>query len=99
MEELHEVVNWHSLGLFLKIPEYQLQIIRQNSPQNTEMCRTKMLSWWWDNSEERKWATLVQALGKIGYQVLASKMALKYGKFFVVKWVLQYIFFVTILAM
>ena len=83
VEELHAVVGWYSLGLSLKIPEYQLQIIRQNHPRDTDMCRTKMLSWWWDNSEERKWATLAQALAKTGSRVLASKMALTYGeKFF-----------------
>lgn len=82
LDELYQVVNWYSLGLQLQIPEYQLQTIRQDNPHNTEMCRTKMLRWWWDNAEEQRWTTLVQALVKSGSRVLASKIAVKHGKSF-----------------
>ena len=79
VEELHEVVGWFHLGLCLKVPDYRLQAIRQDHPQDTEMCRATMLSWWWNNSEDRKWAAIVRALTKTGHQVLARKIALKYG--------------------
>lgn len=41
-----------------------------------------MLHWWWDNAEERRWTTLVQALAKSGSRVLASTIAVKHSKFF-----------------
>ena len=80
VEELYEVVGWFHLGLCLKVPDYRLQTIRQDHPQDTEMCRAMMLSWWWNNTEDRKWAAIVRALAKTGRQVLARKIALKYGK-------------------
>ena len=81
VEELYEVVGWFHLGLCLKVPDYRLQAIRQDHPQDTEMCRATMLSWWWNNSGNRKWAAIVLALAKTGHQVLACKIALKYGKY------------------
>ena len=79
MHELSEVVDWYHLGLCLKVPDYRLQIIAKNHLQDTEMCKTKMLSWWKDNISEQKWSTIVQALVKTGSRVLAYKIALKYG--------------------
>lgn len=38
-----------------------------------------MLSWWIDNIEEKKWATVFQALVKSGLRRLAHDIALKYG--------------------
>ena len=81
VNELSEIVGWYRLGLALNIPEHQLQIINQDNLHNTEMCRTKMLSWWWENAEERKWSTLIQALARTGSCRLASRIALKYGMF------------------
>ena len=77
--ELNEVVDWYHLGLHLEIPDVELQIIAKDHPQDTKMCRTKMLSWWMNNVEERKWATIVHALVRTGSRFLASKIALKYG--------------------
>lgn len=79
MDELTEVVDWYHLGLYLEISGVELQIVANDHPQDTKMCRTKMLSWWMNNVEERKWTTIVHALAKTGSRFLASKIALKYG--------------------
>ena len=79
VEELYEVVGWFRLGQCLKVSDYRLQTIRQDHAQDTEMCRATMLSWWWNNTEDRKWAAIVLALTKTGHQVLARKIALKNG--------------------
>ena len=79
MQELKEVVDWYHLGLCLEVPDYQLQIIARNHPQDTEMCKTKMLSWWKENIKGQKWSTIVNALVQTGSRVLACKIALKYG--------------------
>ena len=80
MAELSEVVSWFNLGLCLEVPIHELQIIGKNHHRDTKRCRTEMLSWWWNNSEDRKWAAIVRALAKTGHRVLARKIALKYGK-------------------
>jgi len=79
VHELKEVVDWYHLGLHLKVPDYQLQIIAKDHPQDTNMCKTKMLSWWKENVTGQKWSTIVQALVQTGSRVLANKIALKYG--------------------
>ena len=76
------MVNWYHLGLCLKVPDYRLQIIARNHPQDTEMCKIKMLSWWKDNISEQKWSTIVHALIKTGSRALACKIALNYGSKF-----------------
>ena len=79
MHELKEVVDWYHLGLHLKVPDYRLHTIARNHPQDTEMCKTKMLSWWKENISRQKWSTIVQALVQTESRVLANKIALKYG--------------------
>ena len=79
MKKLENVVDWFHLGLYLEVPEDELEIIGKNYPQDTKRCRTEMLSWWMNNTLEKKWATIVQALEKTGSKVLACNIALKYG--------------------
>ena len=79
MAELSEVVSWFDLGLCLEVPIHELQIIGQTY-RDTKRCKIEMLSWWWNNTEDRKWAAIVRALATTGYRVLACKIALKYGK-------------------
>ena len=79
VHELKEVVDWYHLGLCLKIPDYRLHTIARDHPQDTEMCKTKMLSWWRENISGQKWSTIVQALVQTESRVLANKIALKYG--------------------
>ena len=80
VDELKEVVGWYRLGLYLEVPDYQLQIISENNPRNAVMCKIEMLRWWMENKKEKKWATLVQALVNIGSRVIACKVALKHGE-------------------
>ena len=79
--ELHEVVNWFTFGQALLVPENQLHIINRDNPHNTEMCRSTMLDWWWNNADdhERKWLTIVQALAQTGSRRIAVRIAIKYG--------------------
>lgn len=78
--ELYEVVNWYSLGQALLVPEYELQTIRLDYPNDTVRSRDAMLSWWWNNAEETTWLALVQALAKTGSHRYAKKLAIKFGK-------------------
>ena len=78
--ELYEVVNWYELGLALLVPDTALRTIYQDNPRNTVMCRSAMLSWWWDNTETPTWSTLVHALSKSGQYKLAKTIATHYGQ-------------------
>lgn len=80
VHELREVVDWYHLGLHLKVPDHRLQIIEKDYPHDTEKCKTRMLSWWKENSAKQKWSTVVQALVNTGSRSLANKIALKFGR-------------------
>ena len=77
--ELCEVVDWHHLGVHLKVPCHRLKIFERNYPHNTERCRTETLDWWMNNTVVKTWAAVVQALVKIGQRVQAYEIANKYG--------------------
>ena len=81
VDELEEVVGWYHFGLCLEVPDHQLQIISENYPRNTVMCKIEMLRWWMQNKTGKKWATVVQALVNTGSRVAACKVALKHGEY------------------
>ena len=81
MEELNEVVEWFTFGVFLKIPYHKLKAIECDYWTVRERQRD-MFAWWLNSTpkEEIKWSTIVHTLSRIHYLALAQKIALKYGK-------------------
>ena len=74
--------NWFTVGIFLKIAPFQLEVIRNDtsgrSNQSME-CLREMLATWLRGTDASP-AALVQALRSAGMTMLAKKMAVKYGE-------------------
>ena len=75
------VVDWFTLGIFLKIDFEQLETIEKNYPGNLERCRQKMLSNW-IRSGNATWSILVNVLHSddINEKAVAEEIAKKYLK-------------------
>ena len=81
---LADVVDWFSLGLFLRIPHPQLQRIESDCPPTSVGRSRRLLSevlaeWIQNHQEEVKWSNLVGALSAIGMRAVACKVAQEYG--------------------
>ena len=72
--ELKEVSKWHQLGVQLGLTLGLLDTIESNYPRDAERCKTEVLTWWLQNTEERSWEKIAEALDKIEYKVLAEKL-------------------------
>ena len=80
-QELQEVTDWFSLGLYLDIPLAELYCIKYDTIlRSTQQFRTEMFSVWMRKHPEPSWPRVVKALMEIGREKLAHKIALKYGK-------------------
>jgi len=71
---LKTVTNWYDLGLQLGVPVYELDEIQSNYPRDNSRCKSVMLSFWFNNAEERSWDAIAYALRKIDYCDLAIKI-------------------------
>lgn len=78
VRELHEVVEWFTLGIYLRINESQLLAIQYDHRGNTSECQTHMLIAW-RNQENATWTQLVAALYQMNHRRLANEIARKYG--------------------
>ena len=85
MECLASVADWFTLGIFLRIPHSQLEIIESgclvaSSARRIRRLLSDMLAEWIQNhQEEAKWSNLVYALSAIGKRAVARKIAHEYG--------------------
>ena len=75
--ELHEVIDWISLGLHLGIKLPELKTIEENYP--TLQRRRIELFEKWQKNVTPTWSAIVQALVKIGMRRLASELTQKHG--------------------
>ena len=75
--ELHEVIDWISLGLHLGIKLPELKTIEENYP-TLQRRRIEMFEKWQKNVTPT-WSAIVQALVKIGMRRLASELTQKHG--------------------
>jgi len=73
------VINWFDLGLQLNIPEDNLNIIKQNNPNDTKACRREMFSAWLESDPDASYRQLVNALHTMGYHNIAKQLCTKYG--------------------
>ena len=76
--ELHKVIDWIPLGLYLGIELPELKIIKANNSNDLKMCRIEMLNEW-QKKVTPTWSAVVQALVEIGMRCLASELAQKHG--------------------
>ena len=79
VSELHDVVRWFQLGIYLDISPAELMKIRADH-RETEPCKTEMLVTWLRQTREASWSTVVRALFGMRMGTLAQKVALKYGE-------------------
>ena len=77
VDELQEVNDWITLGLYLGIKMCKLEEIELDY-QKLGRCRTQMLEEWLKNTTPT-WSALVQALVGIGNRCLAYMLAQKHG--------------------
>ena len=76
--ELRDVADWYQLGVQLGISTADLDQIQMNYPRNAQQCKMKVLDLWLQNSPERSWAKLAQAVEAMGgYAVLAEELRKK----------------------
>ena len=79
--ELHEVIDWFGLGLYLGIPSVELQSIEyEPTLHDINERRRKMLSVWLKRLPKPSWSRVVKALMDLGHETLAQRIAIKYGK-------------------
>ena len=77
--ELHDVIWWFQLGIYLDISPSELMKIRADL-RETEDCKTEMLVTWLRQTSNASWSTVVRALVGMRMGALAQRVALKYGK-------------------
>ena len=76
-EEVKNISDWYSLGLYLEIPESELKTIEANYPKverrNQEVCATFIRS-----NPKASWKLIIQALNKMDENCLAGEIHEKY---------------------
>ena len=77
--ELHDVISWFQLGIYLDISPSELMKIRADRME-TDACKTQMLVTWLRQTTTASWSTVVRALVGIRMGALAQKLAVKYGE-------------------
>ena len=87
VSELHDVISWFQLGIYLDISPSELMKIRADHREKTDDCKTEMLVTWLNQTADVSWSTVVRALVGIRMGALAQKIAVKYGESFPHKWV------------
>ena len=78
--ELHDVICWFQLGIYLDISPSELMKIRADYREKTDDCKTEMLVTWLKQTTDASWSTVVRALVGIKMGALAQKVAVKYGE-------------------
>ena len=80
--ELHDVISWFQLGIYLDISPSELMKIRADHREKTDDCKTEMLVTWLKQTTDPSWSTVVRALVGIRMGALAQKVAVKYSESF-----------------
>ena len=80
INELHDVISWFQLGIYLDISPSELMKIRADHREKTDDCKTEMLVTWLRQTTDASWSAVVRALVGIKMGALAQKVAVKYGE-------------------
>ena len=78
--ELHDVISWFQLGIYLDISPSELMKIRADHREKTDDCKTEMLMTWLRQTTDASWSAVVRALVRMKMGALAQKIAVKYGE-------------------
>jgi len=78
VSELHDVISWFQLGIYLDISPTELMKIRADH-REVDACKSEMLMTWLRQNRDASWSAVVRALVGIRMGALAQKVALKYG--------------------
>ena len=78
--ELHDVISWFQLGIYLDISPSELMKIRADHREKMDDCKTEMLITWLRQTTGASWSAVVRALVGIRMGALAQKIAVKYGE-------------------
>ena len=73
----NEVVDWFTLGLYLRLAFEELETIEKNYPGDIKRCRQKMLNSW-ISSGNATWSVLRNVLRKMNEGAVADKIEEKY---------------------
>ena len=80
-QELNSVAEWYTLGINLKLPKADLDVIRQDfGREGVLRCRLEMLALWYNKYPDVTWSDLLKALMSMSRVRLVHKLALKYGE-------------------
>ena len=80
VSELHDVISWFQLGIYLDISATELMKIRADHKEKTDDCKTEMLVTWLRQTMNATWSEVVRALVGIRMGALAQRVAVKYGE-------------------
>ena len=76
LSKLKRVTDWHTLGIYLDIPVYELDKIRQQflAAEGIERCKSEMVHLWLKTTVNASWADVAVALEKLNQIVLANEV-------------------------
>ena len=76
--------QWRHLGTFLRVDYQTMEAIKTGNANNPADCMLDLLGKWTSNQAgtgtlPRTWQTVVEAVKKTGFGVIAKKLAIKHG--------------------
>ena len=76
--------RWQHFGAFLRLDYQIMEAIKTGNGGNPEDCMLDLLGKWTSNQAgtgalPRTWQTVVEAVKKTGFGVIAKKLAIKHG--------------------
>ena len=71
---------WYRLGLQLGVRADGLDVIQQNYPRRTDMCKVMMFSKWLSSDTNPTYEKLIKALAAVGKRSLAESVCDRQGK-------------------
>lgn len=82
LNELRPVVDWHSFGVYLKLPKYELDKIQRQyfQTEGIERCKTEVLHLWLEGREKEDgvWEEVIEVLEKMKEEDLVRELRTKY---------------------
>ena len=73
-----KTTKWHQLGSKLGVEKFDLDVIREDNPQNTKGALAAMLKKWLEITEDPMWRAVVDALRAIEEIQLAKKLEIQF---------------------
>lgn len=81
LEETKKLVDWHTLGIHLKLQKEELDDIeRRFSSQGSKRCKTELFDLWKKRDPDASWERLAWALEKCGETVLAGEIRTRHSQ-------------------